>query len=482
MWSVSTGQIITVSKGNPGKEMDEEAVKNAWYLGQRGEHECWLTRTEDGPKSFVRRDDWQVVEVDRNLVVQSRLELPMSRLCEVVVARKIDDRADVILVDSSDSRGLTLMGVQVDLDSMRLRNHKIDTLAHYDLDPKDRSYVWGASSSSSDYMGVLVVLQKTKAQQYAAEAVVYDSEMEEFWRREYAVGSTSSMGVSDAGEMVTLGYDGEDDGVRFTINVLGRKSSDSYGMTMECDRIRYMQIVDIRNRKVQCAGLFSPLTSDPKEKMIGGTVSMMFDMDSTTVTRFLVRPFQNEDVNILVNKKTKKVQHDQEAPMVTPLAFARMPYGIVMAVGHRHVLRYKNANGTRESSYYAQGIHLEAFDETGNIMWSRNIRRNDMQKDSDEKLYIALFSSGDDVCLVKSENRKYPSGYDIAKEAKEFELGDKCNLVMYKVSVDGEVSKTILEQKTKHSLVSAAKRGEGDVVMLTLDGAKSRMVDMKIEQ
>jgi hypothetical protein len=104
-----------------------------------------------------------------------------------------------------------------------------------------------------------------------------------------------------------------------------------------------------------------------------------------------------------------------------------------------------------------------------------------MQKNMDDKLYIALFAKGDTVCLVKSEHPKYPGSYDIAKDAKELEMGDKNNLVLYAVSVAGDVKKTVLEQKTKHSLVSAAKRENGDIVMLTLDGSKSRMVEMKIE-
>ena len=42
-------------------------------------------------------------------------------------------------------------------------------------------------------------------------------------------------------------------------------------------------------------------------------------------------------------------------------------------------------------------------------------------------------------------------------------------------------TKTVLEQKTKHAVVSGAKRGNNEMVMLTLDGNKSRMVEMKIE-
>ena len=60
-------------------------------------------------------------------------------------------------------------------------------------------------------------------------------------------------------------------------------------------------------------------------------------------------------------------------------------------------------------------------------------------------------------------------------------MGDKNNLVLYALNEEGNVKKTVLEQKTKHAVVSAAKRGNNEMVMLTLDGNKSRMVEMKIE-
>ena len=481
MWGAAMAQNVTIAKGDPGKEVDEEMVSSGWYLGQHGTNDCWLMRTEDGPKSFVRSDDWQVVEVDRNLRVHGRLELPMTRMCAVVTARKKDQMADVILVDSSDSRSLTLLKVRVDLDQMMLVGHKMDTLDRFTKEPTDKSYVWGAVSGNGEYMGVLTLLQYTKKLQYVAEASLYDGEMEEMWRKEYAVGTTSSMAVSDRGEMVTLGYDDVSDGVRFTINIIGARTGDTYGLTMDCDRIVDMQIANILNNKVVCTGLFSPLQSNPKDKIIGGTVSMAFDLDADSLTGFTLRPFQNEDVNILTNNKTKKVQHEQEVSMVVPIAIARMPYGAVMAVGHRHVTRYVNANGTIETSYYVKGVHLVAVDENGGVMWTKNIRRNDMQKGSDEKLYVALFPVGGTLCLIKTEHPKYPAGYDIAKAAKEYEAGDKGNLVLYRVNETGDADKVLLEKKNKHVLTSAAKRGDNEVVMLTLDGKKSRMVELTIE-
>ena len=481
MCCVVQGQNITITKGASGKSFDKESVLNGWYLGVHGKGDCWLTRTEDGPKSFVRSDDWQLVELDRNLNVYGRLELPMSRNCKVLVARKLDHYAGVIMVDSSEAKKLTLVKFEVDLDSMTLVNGKVDTLAQYDKEPTDKSYVWGAASENGEYMGVLTLLQMTKKRQYVAVASMYDTEMEELWSKEFAVGTTSSIAVSNEGEMVTLGYE-EDAGVEnFTINVIGRKSGDTYGLKMNCDRVKDMQIVNVLGRKVLCAGLFSPLTSDPKDNLVGGAMSMAFDLDSASVTNFVVRPFMNEDMNILLNKKTKKVQHSQEAQMVVPLAYVPMPYGAVVAMGHRHTLHYVNANGTTETSYYAQGIHLVALDENGNVKWARNIRRNDMQKHTDEKLYVAMFPVGDTLCVVKSEHPKYPATYDISKDVKELEMGDKNNLVLYALNEEGNVKKTVLEQKTKHAVVSGAKRGNNEMVMLTLDGNKSRMVEMKIE-
>lgn len=478
---VAQGQSITITKGAAGKMLDEESVRNGWYLGRHGNDDCWLTRTEDGPKSFVRSDDWQLVQVDRNLNIHGRLELPMSRNYKVAVARNLGHYAGVIMVDSSEARTMTLVKFEVDLDSMKLVGGKVDTLAQYEKTPTDKCFVWGAVSENGDYAGVLTLIQMTKKRQYVAVATMYGAELEELWRKEFAVGTTSSIAVTNEGEMVTLGFEEGNAEQLFTINVIGKKYGDTYGVRMNCDRVKDMQIVNVLNRKVLCAGLFSPLTSDPKDNMVGGTVSMAFDLDSTELTSFVVRPFQNEDMNILLNKKTKKVQHSQQTQMVVPLAYAPMPYGAVLAVGHRHTLRYINANGTTETSYFAQGIHLVALDEDGKVMWARNVRRNDMQKHSDEKLYMALFPMGDTVCLLKSEHPKYPATYDISKDVKELEMGDKNNLVLYMVSESGEVKKTVLEQKTKHSLVSAAKRGDGEVVMLTLDGGKSRMVEMKIE-
>lgn len=125
------GQEMTITKGQPGEEMDVMSVENSWYLGRHGGHDCWLTRTENGPKSFVRSDDWMLVEVDRNLKAQGWLELPRTNRCEALAVRNIGHYVSLIMVDSNDARSLTLVKCEVDLDSMTLTGGKLDTIVRY---------------------------------------------------------------------------------------------------------------------------------------------------------------------------------------------------------------------------------------------------------------------------------------------------------------------------------------------------------------
>lgn len=484
MWSAAMAQggMVTVAKGNESKNIEAEALQNSWYIGRFDERDCWLIREDDGPKTFVRKDDWQVVSVDLHLRDYGRLELPQTGDCKIVASAIDGAFAHVILVDSSNARKTVVLAATVDMDSLQLVGGALDTLYQCTMEKGDHTYVWGAVSADGEYMGLLTLQQFTEKRKYEAEATMFDREMNELWRKEFPVGTTSRMAVSNDGEMLTLGYEQNGIEVKFTMNVITGETGDSYVLKMNCERVEDMQIVNIMDRKMICAGLFAPIKSDPEDNLIGGTLSMAFDIDSATITKFVLRPFQNEDVNILLNKKTKKVQRDSEVPFVTPLASVAMPYGSVMACGHRYVLRYTNANGTVSTTYFAQGIHLLAMDADGEVRWTRNLRRNDFEKKENDGLYIALFAQGDTLCLLKSEHPKEPAEYDIAKESKDLELGDdKCNLVLYRVAENGDVTKTVLEKKTKHMLVAASKREDGSVMMMTRNGKKSRLVELKLE-
>ena len=279
--------------------------------------------------------------------------------------------------------------------------------------------------------------------------------------------------------MYTLGLESTSNGMRFLLNVMNRAGADSYRMDIQCDPIHDLRIVNVIGKKALCAGLVTMLSADVDKDLTSGVATMVFDVDSMSVAEFKIRFFQNEDKNILMNKHTKKVRREQDMPMVDMLGSIRMPYGAVVAVGHHHVLHYTNANGTVEDSWYAQGIHMMAFDTVGNLMWVRNIRRCDETDIADGILNLHLFADGDNACLLKNENRKEPAEYNIAEEGREYEVGDKSNLVLYSIAPGGEVSKSIIEKETKHALANIGRRADGSWVLLSFRGSRCRMAVMK---
>lgn len=482
MWltaPMAYGQTVTLTKGNEGKSVNAEMLENGIYIcSDEGVH-YWLTRCENGPKWFTRPDDWQLLKVDVNFDVKERLELPQTNHCGVAVTVRDEDRIGIVLVDSSERSRTDLLTVVVRMDTLALVNGKVDTLASYKYDKKDHCYVWSSTSNGGAYWGVLALVEHPERREYETDAMVYDAGMRKQWRREYAVGTVHDMKLSDRGDMVTLGLERLNFAEQYTLNLLTPSTNETYQFTVGGDPVIDMQIANVLDRKAICMGTFAPQKSKPSEKMTGGVVVLAFDLDSVENKKFTVRQFENEDVNILLNKKTKKVQKDREVPMVTPLAVAPTSFGAVMALGHRHVLRYKQSNGTVSTTYYAQGIHLVAVDGEGDVKWVRNVRRNDVVGDDDALMYMALFENDGTVCMVKKEHKKYPSDYNIAKEAKEFDLEDKGNLVLYCVDDEGEVKKYILEQKTKHSLLSAGQVDDDKTLLMTAHGSKTRMIEME---
>ena len=193
-----------------------------------------------------------------------------------------------------------------------------------------------------------------------------------------------------------------------------------------------------------------------------------------------MRPFQNEDINILTNRHTKKVQKDYTLDLISTCGVATTEYGAVIAVGRNYIRTVTEANGTFTDHFNRVGIHMVAVDTTCHMRWTRNIRRNDTQKNYEDLLGIGLLSHGDRVLLFKSESPKLPPTYDIARECKEYEIGDKSNIVFYSIDPEGEVQKTIVEQKTKQTLFRTERHPDGTLMLLSQHGKRSRQADLKL--
>lgn len=471
--------------GEESKHADADMMMNAHYLGALEGLDIWLTRSDDGVKGFANKRNWHVVKFSDILYPMERVELPGTAHCQVLGAvgaqSNIDGihRASVLMVDSSARGRITILRARLSMDTLRLMGGRLDTVESYTFGRKDLSKVWCAVSPNGKYLAVLTIVQYVDRKDYISVSRVFDENLNEVWAKDYAVGVTEDIYVDDEGTMYTLGKEQTSNGVRFLMNVMSQGSADSYRMDMQCDPVHDLQIVNVIGKKILCAGLFTLSSIFPDEHLTSGVVMMTLDADSMVVEGFKMRFFQNEDMNIMLNKNTKKFQREHDMAMVSMLGTVRMPYGSVVAVGHHHVLHYTNANGTVTHSYYAKGIQLLAFDTLGNIMWVRNIRRNDMTEISDRMLDLHLFADGDNVCLLKNEHRKEPVEYIITEEAHEYEVGDKSNLVLYTVSPKGDVTKTCLEKETKQALAGMGHRADGSWTLLSFHGSKCRMAVMK---
>jgi hypothetical protein len=482
---VGRGQEFSVNASEENRNLDLDMVLNGHYLGSLEGLDVWLTKSKEGVKEFANRRDWHVVKLSDGLLPMERLELPLSERCDVLCAvggkQKGGDvhSASMLMVDSNVVNRIAILRARVSLDSMQLKGGHLDTVDYFTYGKKDIIASWGAVSPNGRYMGVLTIVQYVERQEYISVARVFDAEANQVWVTDYAMGATNAIYVDDSGTMYTLGAQRVRDGVHFTLNVVNSKRADTYSMTMQCDPVHDMGILNVLGPHVLCAGLFTAERARYEEEMSSGVVTMSFNIDSASLSGFSMRFFQNEDMNIMLNKNSKKTQRFRDMSRVMPMGSLRMPYGVVMAVGHHHVLHYTNVNGTVEDSWYAQGLHLLAFDIYGNIKWVRNIRRNDMTGVDDGMLYVSMFVDGDKACLVKNENRKEPENYNITKESREYEVGDKSNLVLYTISAEGDVRKAYLEKDTKHALVNMVRREDGTLLLLTMRGNKCRRVEVK---
>lgn len=483
MSNVAQGQKELSLIGEESKKVEADMMMNARYLGSLEGLDIWLTKSDEGVKGLANKRDWHVVKFGDELVPMERADLPLTDHCRVLGAVGFEQnasgihKASVLLVDSSARGKTTILRAKLKTDPLSLEG--MDTVDNYTYGRKDLCKVWGAVSPNGRYLAVLTIVQYRERKDYISVTKVFDENLDVVWAKDYAVGATEALYVDDNGTVYTMGLERTSNGMCILTNVMDQAGANSYRTDKQCDPIHDMQIANVIGGKVLCLGLVTMTTADPDEDVTSGVVTMVFDRDSGSMQSFKMRFFQNEDKNIFLNKNTKKVQREQDMPMIAPLGCIRMPYGTVVASGHRHHLRYVNANGTVTDTYYGRGIHLIAFDTLGNVKWVRNLRRNDKTDIADEMLELQMFAVGDKAYVLKNEDVDDPEEYVITEEADEYEVGDKSNLVLYELSADGEVSKTFLERKTKHALASMGHRMDGSWVLLSFRGSKCRMAVLK---
>ncbi len=468
MGAVSAQQAV-LSKGTESKYVDSDNLADGTYAGSSQGLDCWVFSGKKHLKQFVM--------TDQNLVTLNVVDLPRSNNADVLLAAARDQRAAVLVADHSGKNQTAVINYLLDLDSLTVV--AVDTVDTFAYGRKDKCLVWAASSPNHQYNALITIVQLVEKKQYRTSIVLFDAEMHLLWDKEFALGSMHCIYVTDEGTIVTLGEEREGEESHFIFNVLKQSSANSYDVVVKCDPVRDTRIVGVVGSHMLVTGLFRPSHVSHPERYAEGVVGLSFNIDSVMLSGFIMRPFQNEDINILYNQKTKKVQHEQIADRVRLFDAVATPYGFVTAVGRSFLTNIVESNGLVNSTFSAMGIHCVAIDTLGHLRWVRNIRRNDVQKGDDALLRLSLLSRGDDVLLLKSEAPKYPAIYDISKDAPALQMGSKNNLVLYSLAADGEVSKLAIEAKSKHSFLRGFFRPDGKLVLLTAHGNKTRLAELK---
>lgn len=467
--SLAAQQAI-VARGSENKNVSPDVLASATYVGMHNNSDCWIF---EGKKNVK-----QLAVCNQNFEALRLVELPDSRHVDILTTAIEGNVATVIVTDQSKKDRTLVLRHTVDLLAGTV-GPVPDTLQSITYGRKDECMVWGTTSPNGALVGIVSIVVFTQQKQYHTVISLYTAGGEELWEKEFALGSMKDLFVTNEGRIVTLGIEPDGEETSFIFNVLSRYKEAAYSVAVKCDPLRELKLVNVIGSHALALGTFNAPEKDPAKGFTGGTIGLSFDIDAAALTGFFMRPLQNEDMNILYNKKTKKMQRDQYADNVNPLAYAPTSFGAVMAVGRNFTETITDDAGELIQARRNVGLHLVAIDTLGNIKWIRNFRRNDMSKGNDNLLGIGLTTTNKGLALVKAEHPKYPANYDIANEAKKYIAGDKSNLVVYTIADNGDVSKLVVEAKAKQTHMRTLKRSDGALLFLSAHGKKVRTATLK---
>ena len=423
----------------------------------------------------------QVVLLDRHLESHNAVTLPGSDKMQVLAAGVVDrGRVGVLLTDHSKKNTTMVLACEVNIEGKTVSPY--DTVAKYEYDRKDICYVWGDASPDGRRMGFAAIMVQTEKKGYSTYAAMFDNHVQKLWEREFSFGTLQDVMVTDDGQMVTFGFESAGEETNFTFNVLDANQALNFETKVKCDPIKEMHLVNVIGDYAVAAGTYQPADRRNADKLTAGVVGISFRLDEAKVAGFTMRPFQNEDVDIFLNAKTKKIQKDMMCERISTLQYAPVSYGGVVALGRVQRVETTKAGASPVVQTQQVGVHMVAVDTTGHVRWARNFRCFDSQKKGDEPMMMGLLESDGKLCLLRTEHAKEPAVYDIAKPSKMFTIGSKGNMALYTVDPQGEVEKFVLEKKGKYGVLRAVQRQDGKIIVLAANGKYTRAAEMLFQQ
>ena len=451
---------FVIDKGVESRQIDDDRMVDATYIGELDGQTLWVSQARNG---------WQIIGAN-HAMEPTRTQGLKTNADEMLAATHSGDTVMLVLADHSHKHHSNLLVARCTAAG----EWTVDTLQTLAHGKKDRCLLWGAVSPSGNRVAVCSIVEFTEKMQYSAFVTVLTANGFVDYRHEYPLGTMDQIRVTDDGRIATLGTEQEGTTLHIIVNYADRDHAETNEVLVSCEPPRELKIANILGNHLIALGTVSGSGFRGAEEYCGGTIAFSYDLVGARMAGFTIRPFQNEDINILYNKPTKKMQRDLLCEHATPLAYTALPYGAAIVLGRNFEKISLADNGTEEHSFSRVGLHIVAVDTAANIVWSRNLRRNDWQKGNPDLLRVGVAAMGETLCIVKSESRKMPATYEIGKDAKQLKMGDKNNIVLYSIAPDGEVHKDILEAKSKHSLLHLTPQCD----IVTVRGSRLRHIKL----
>ena len=451
---------VVIDKGNESRHIDDDILTGATYIGEQQGQTLWTVHVRGG---------YQIVGADHQME-PTRMHYLKIGAGEMLAATHSGDTVTLLLADRQGKNRTNVLVARCGVTGQ----WTVDTLSVLAFGKKDRCLLWGATSHSGNYIALCTIVEFTEDKQYSAFVTLLDAGGRIVYRHEYPLGTMDQIYVTDDGRIVTLGTEADEQTLHIIVNYVDQRHAVTDDATVTCETPREFHIANVIGNRLIAIGTVPGTGFRGAEELCGGTLAFAYDLGIGKIAGFTIRPFHNEDINIFYNKPTKKMQRDLMCEHATSVGCIAMPYGAVMVMGRNFEKISSADNGTEEHTFSRIGLHVVAVDTAANILWTRNVRRNDWQKGKPDLLNLGIAAMGDTLCLVKSESTRMPAAYEIGKEAKLLKMGDKSNLVLYTITAEGEVHKDVLEAKSKHSLLHLTPKLD----IITLRGSRLRHIKL----
>lgn len=466
--SKQVGAQYELQMGKTNGHLWASTMHNALFVGNSGSDQCWVMHTGTPQQARVGKGKYALVVVDSALNEKLRLPFQKARGTSVLGATMTDGVAEMLLMDQS-VHGQTLylhhnvrINEMVNVDDA----HFVDALFSLDYGRHDTCKVWVAQSASGQRTAVLTVVQYAGRKQYSAIATLYDEHLRPLWSHDVETGSVGSIAVSNDGCILAFAHRVNALSTNFFFTVIDSLGSRTTRLQHADKAVNQALLVGFDGHQALVLGLYLDTLCKNARRCSSGRLAMSFDAKTMQITATTLIPYTNYDINTLQNQQCKHQNIDRVVRDVRVIDVIPTPYGAVMQTACVATTNHEDDEGNDIGRHTLKGIHLLAVDWRADTLWQTNIAAYEQRDVDAMNMGGLMFANADKLLLVKNEHRRTSSAFGQQTEARLTSYDKKTSLVLYEVTLQGKVSKQILQRKIRFSPLLAFNQGNNGTSLL----------------